>query len=41
MSANGSADPRTPILEIENIHTYYGSIQALKGISLGCARARS
>ena len=30
MSANG----KTPILEIEDIHTYYGSIQALKGISL-------
>jgi branched-chain amino acid transport system ATP-binding protein len=24
----------TPILEVEDIHTYYGSIQALKGISL-------
>ena len=23
-----------PILELENVHTYYGSIQALKGISL-------
>jgi len=31
MSANG---PGTPILEIGDIHTYYGSIQALKGISL-------
>jgi len=31
VSGNGSG---TPILEIENIHTYYGSIQALKGISL-------
>ncbi len=31
MSANGSG---TPILEISDIHTYYGSIQALKGISL-------
>jgi branched-chain amino acid transport system ATP-binding protein len=30
MSSNG----KTPILEIEDIHTYYGSIQALKGISL-------
>jgi len=30
MSANGA----TPILEIEDIHTYYGSIHALKGISL-------
>ena len=24
----------TPILEVEDIHTYYGSIEALKGISL-------
>jgi branched-chain amino acid transport system ATP-binding protein len=24
----------TPILELENVHTYYGAIQALKGISL-------
>jgi branched-chain amino acid transport system ATP-binding protein len=32
MSANGSAG--TPILEIDDIHTYYGSIHALKGISL-------
>ena len=31
MSSNGSG---TPILEIGAIHTYYGSIQALKGISL-------
>jgi branched-chain amino acid transport system ATP-binding protein len=31
MSANGSV---TPILEIDDIHTYYGSIHALKGISL-------
>ena len=30
MSANG----KTPILEVQDIHTYYGSIQALKGISL-------
>jgi branched-chain amino acid transport system ATP-binding protein len=29
MSSNG-----TPILEIDDIHTYYGSIHALKGISL-------
>ena len=28
-----SADPQT-ILELEDVHTYYGSIQALKGISL-------
>ena len=30
MSVNG----RTPILEVDDIHTYYGSIHALKGISL-------
>jgi branched-chain amino acid transport system ATP-binding protein len=30
VSTNGS----TPILEIEGIHTYYGAIQALRGISL-------
>ena len=23
-----------PLLEVENIHTYYGKIQALRGISL-------
>ena len=32
MSTNGNSG--TPILEIGDIHTYYGSIQALKGISL-------
>jgi branched-chain amino acid transport system ATP-binding protein len=31
MSANGNG---APILEVSDIHTYYGSIQALKGISL-------
>ena len=31
MSTNGSG---TPILEVGDIHTYYGSIQALKGVSL-------
>jgi ABC-type branched-subunit amino acid transport system ATPase component len=30
MSTNGA----TPILQIDDIHTYYGSIHALKGISL-------
>ena len=30
MSRNGA----TPILEVQDIHTYYGSIHALKGISL-------
>ena len=28
--ANGA----TPVLEVEDIHTYYGAIEALKGISL-------
>ncbi len=31
MSATSSS---TPILEVNDIHTYYGSIHALKGISL-------
>jgi branched-chain amino acid transport system ATP-binding protein len=31
MSTNGAG---TPILEVNDIHTYYGSIQALKGVSL-------
>ncbi len=30
MNAGGA----TPVLELENVHTYYGSIHALKGISL-------
>jgi branched-chain amino acid transport system ATP-binding protein len=30
MSTNG----RTPILELNDVHTYYGTIQALKGVSL-------
>jgi branched-chain amino acid transport system ATP-binding protein len=29
-----SSNGKTPILEIDDIHTYYGSIHALKGISL-------
>ena len=29
-STNGA----TPILQLQDIHTYYGSIHALKGISL-------
>ncbi len=33
MSANGGTTA-TPILQLEDVHTYYGSIQALKGISL-------
>jgi branched-chain amino acid transport system ATP-binding protein len=31
MSSNGGA---TPILELHDVHSYYGTIQALKGISL-------
>jgi branched-chain amino acid transport system ATP-binding protein len=29
-----AADGRTPLLEMEDVHTFYGSIEALKGISL-------
>ena len=29
------------LLEVDDIHTYYGNIQALKGISLTVRRARS
>jgi branched-chain amino acid transport system ATP-binding protein len=29
-----NAQPQQPILELEDVHTYYGSIQALKGISI-------
>jgi branched-chain amino acid transport system ATP-binding protein len=32
VSAQGNG--ATPILELSNVHTYYGSIQALRGISL-------
>ena len=32
MNANG--DGAAKILELRDVHTYYGSIQALKGISL-------
>jgi branched-chain amino acid transport system ATP-binding protein len=32
VSANGTSAP--PILEVVDIHTYYGSIHALKGVSL-------
>jgi len=32
-TANGG-NGATPVLEVEDIHTYYGSIEALKGISL-------
>ncbi len=36
MAAETSGDGRrgTPILELRDVHTYYGSIHALKGISL-------
>jgi branched-chain amino acid transport system ATP-binding protein len=33
MSATGG-NGRTPVLEVHEIHTFYGSIEALKGISL-------
>ena len=29
----------TPVLSVENIETYYGPIQAVRGISLKCERA--
>jgi branched-chain amino acid transport system ATP-binding protein len=32
-TANGG-NGATPVLEVEDIHTYYGSIEALKGISI-------
>jgi branched-chain amino acid transport system ATP-binding protein len=32
--SNGSAATGVPILELTDVHTYYGSIHALKGISL-------
>jgi branched-chain amino acid transport system ATP-binding protein len=34
VSAGASANGGAPILELNDVHTYYGSIQALKGISL-------
>ena len=34
MSANGSAGTGGTVLELRDVHTYYGSIHALKGISL-------
>jgi branched-chain amino acid transport system ATP-binding protein len=33
MSATTNGDPKV-LLEVEDIHTFYGSIEALKGISL-------
>jgi branched-chain amino acid transport system ATP-binding protein len=34
VSAAAAPETRQKILELEDVHTYYGSIQALKGISL-------
>jgi branched-chain amino acid transport system ATP-binding protein len=34
MTAAGNGDGTTPILEVDDIHTFYGSIEALKGISI-------
>ena len=37
MSVNGAV-----LLELEDVHTFYGTIEAIKGISLdGATRARS
>jgi branched-chain amino acid transport system ATP-binding protein len=33
-TGNGAGAGGTPVLEVEEIHTFYGSIEALKGISL-------
>jgi branched-chain amino acid transport system ATP-binding protein len=34
MTAAGNGDGTAPILEVDDIHTFYGSIEALKGISI-------
>jgi branched-chain amino acid transport system ATP-binding protein len=34
MSTGNGGNGATPVLEVEDIHTFYGSIEALKGISL-------
>ena len=34
MSTGNGANGATPVLEVEDIHTYYGAIEALKGVSL-------
>ena len=34
MSKRDRGNGATPVLEVEDIHTFYGSIEALKGISL-------
>jgi branched-chain amino acid transport system ATP-binding protein len=33
-NAGAAAAPQTPVLELEGIHTYYGAIHALKGVTL-------
>jgi len=38
-ATNGAAG--APILELDNVHTYYGAIHALKGVSLTVGGARS
>jgi len=30
-----------PLLELDDVHTFYGTIEAIKGISLKVHRARS
>jgi branched-chain amino acid transport system ATP-binding protein len=34
MSAQATATTRAPVLEIDDVHVYYGAIHALKGVSL-------
>ena len=34
MSAGRTSNGSTPLLELEDVHTFYGNIEALKGISL-------
>jgi branched-chain amino acid transport system ATP-binding protein len=34
MSGPGSPNGAAPLLELEDVHTFYGNIEALKGISL-------
>ena len=33
MTTAGTAQSQAPVLELEDVHTYYGTIQALKGIT--------
>ena len=35
-----AAPPATPLLHVDDIHTFYGSIEALKGITLEVSRGR-